>query len=228
MRSYVQRSGRITKAQQNALKSHWPHYGLDLQAGQNGLLQICRGQPLVLEIGFGNGESLLAQAKAEPDHLFIGVEVYSAGIGQLLHQLAADAVKNVRLYHADALDVLQHCIPDQSLDRLQLYFPDPWPKKKHHKRRLLQSEHLPLFVSKLKPSGLMALATDVASYAESITAAFAESDLNAIFEVCDQRPTFRPETKFERRGRSKQHRIFDFIVRQSGAGGAPEANSSAP
>lgn len=215
IRSYSKRSGRATAAQRHALAAHWSHYGLDVPAGEDGFNTAFGNTPkhLVLEVGFGNGESLYAQAQTEGDYHFIGVEVYLAGIGALLHRLAADDPGNVRLYHADALDVLKQCVPDQSLERLQLYFPDPWPKKKHHKRRLLQPNRMPLFLRKLKPTGLMAIATDDANYAQAMhEACFANGD-NCRIELCGERPKWRLETRFERRGTALGHKIYDFIVR---------------
>lgn len=219
IRSYAQRSGRITVAQQRALVTHWPRYGLDLldgEAGFNTAFNTKCGntpKPLVLEIGFGNGESLYAQAQTASNHHFIGVEVYRSGIGQLLHRLAADDLSNVRIYHADALDVLEQCVPNQSLDRLQLYFPDPWPKKKHHKRRLLQPDRLALFLSKLKTTGFMAMATDNANYAEAMQEIAVTCSDNCQIVLCAERPASRLETRFERRGTADGSRIFDFIIR---------------
>lgn len=160
------------------------------------------------------GDSLLAMAAAEPDKDFIGIEVYPPGVGRLINNAGKVGVKNLRVYMADAVDVLNDCIADASLDRFQLYFPDPWHKKKHHKRRIVQPEFVRLICGKLKSGGLLHMATDWENYAEHMLAVLeAEAQLeNAADEGrYSQRPAFRPETKFERRGQRLGHGVRDLL-----------------
>ena len=167
IRSFVKREGRLTAGQSRALQQLWPIYGVSMSAGvQNFSSLFARNAKTVLEIGFGNGSSLLSMAQQQPHLNFIGIEVHRPGVGALLMSIEREAVKNIRIYQEDAVEVLQHCIADQSLYRLQLYFPDPWQKKKHHKRRILQPAFVDLVRRKLKPGGIFHLATDWQDYAE--------------------------------------------------------------
>lgn len=216
IRSYSRRSGKITVGQKRAIELSWPQYGLDLHEGQKGFsAAFGRAGDLVLEIGFGNGLSLAQQAEHEPEKNFLGVEVHSPGIGRLIRNLNDREINNVRLYHADALDVLALCVPAASVDRLQLYFPDPWPKKKYLKRRLVQTHTIPHFLRVLKPLGFWHIATDCSGYAEAMQAALMAHDgckvtvsLNNSSGLAD----LRPETKFERNGRALGHTIYDLEV----------------
>lgn len=214
--SYCLRNSRITSAQKRAISQHWPAYGLDLRAGTTGFIAaLDRDAKKVLEIGFGNGHSLLQQAKNEPHRQFIGIEVHRPGLGQLLRLLAQESIHNVFLYYADALDVLELCTPAQSIDRLQLYFPDPWLKKKHTKRRLVQANNLPNFLRVLKPEGIWHIATDCSAYADALLEAIDQSaDCQVISAVpaVNKRPDWRPETKFEQAGRAAGRPIFDILV----------------
>lgn len=152
IRSYVMRAGRITEGQRRAFDTYWGQYGLSLFDGPpNARAVFGREAPLVLEIGFGMGDSLLAMAQAEPEKDFIGIEVHPPGVGRLINNAGKAGVKNLRVYMADALDVLNDCIPNGSLDRFQLYFPDPWHKKKHHKRRIVQPEFVHLICKNSRP-----------------------------------------------------------------------------
>lgn len=219
VRSYVLRSGRITPAQKRALDLHWTTYGLDPYEGTQGFHKIANLKPWrarVLEIGFGDGMSLLTQAAGAPDYCFIGIEVYAAGLGRLLHQLAAQKIDNVFVYYADALSVLPLCIPDASLDRMQIDFPDPWPKKKHTKRRLVQTDTLPVFLRKLKTGGILSLATDCKDYAEQMAEAIesATAEFNVSVGRSDKTFTFRPPTKFERAGKAIRSRIDYFLIQK--------------
>ena len=161
IRSFVIRAGRITVGQKNAFDNWWPGFGLSLFKGAINPEQVFgRRAPLVLEIGFGMGDSLLEMARNEPDKNFIGIEVHPPGVGRLINVAGQEGLSNLRVYMADAMDVLEDCIPDGCIDRLQLYFPDPWHKKKHNKRRILQAA----FVQKLRPKlalgGIFHMATD--------------------------------------------------------------------
>lgn len=218
IRSYVIRAGRMTEGQRRAFDSYWGEYGLSLFDGQLDPQQVFgREAPLVLEIGFGMGDSLLAMAEAEPDKDFIGIEVHPPGVGRLINNAGGAGIKNLRVYMADAVDVLNDCIADASLDRFQLYFPDPWHKKKHHKRRIVQPEFVRLLCTKLKSGGLMHLATDWENYAEHMLEVLeAEEQLENTAGAGNYsvRPAFRPETKFERRGQRLGHGVWDLLYRR--------------
>ena len=218
IRSYVIRAGRITQGQKAAFEEFWPTFGLSLH---NGLLKpeevFLSNQPLVLEVGFGMGDSLLAMASAEPDKNFIGIEVHSPGVGRLLAAAGEQGLNNLRLYMADAVDVLQECIPDNSLARFQLYFPDPWHKKKHHKRRLVQPPFVELIASKLTTGGVIHFATDWENYADQMMDVLSA---NPQLQNCMEqggfapRPDFRPATKFEKRGEMLGHGVWDLLFRK--------------
>src|SRR5690554_1221550 len=203
IRSFVIRAGRMTDAQKSAFARHWPTYGLSLFGGPLDTQQhFGREAPLVLEIGFGMGESLREMALAEPDKDFIGIEVHPPGIGRLIHTAGEAEVSNLKVYMADANDVLEDCIADASLDRVQIYFPDPWHKKKHHKRRIIQPEFVQRLRRKLKVDGLLHFATDWEHYAEHMKEVMdsAEGYSNTQSDGdYAPRPDYRPVTKFEMR-----------------------------
>jgi tRNA (guanine-N7-)-methyltransferase len=221
IRSFVIRAGRITAGQKQAFDTAWPSYGLSLFAGAIQPTQIFgREAPLVLEIGFGMGDSLLEMAINEPDKNFIGIEVHPPGVGRLIHLAAKQELKNLRVYMADAMDVLEDCIPDQSIDRLQLYFPDPWHKKKHNKRRIVQPAFIQALKPKLKLGGHFHMATDWQAYAEQMAEvmAAAEGFKNTTAESTAtyvERPDYRPITKFEKRGARLGHGVWDLIFERS-------------
>ncbi len=215
VRSYVVRAGRMTPAQRRGLDEDWPAYRLRLADGLVSWSEVFgRDAPVVLEIGFGMGDSLLEMAAAEPERDFVGIEVHPPGAGRLARGAAALGLTNLRIYLADALDVLDDCIPDRSLSRVQIYFPDPWPKKKHHKRRLVQPPLLRRLRVKLAPGGLLHLATDWEPYAEQMLEILAA---DPVFENLGcplvERPAFRPPTRFERRGERLGHRVCDLLFR---------------
>ena len=219
IRSFVLRPGRMTPGQRQALEYHWPQRGLELVDGVIDSTRVFgREANTVLEIGFGMGESLAEMAGQNPGINYIGVEVHPPGVGKLLWLCAQGGVDNIRVYRDDAVDVLKQCIPENSLDGVQLYFPDPWPKKKHHKRRLVQEEFVRLVASRLKQGGYFHMATDWQNYAESMLAVMA---LQQNFINCgglDQyipRPAWRPNTKFERRGERLGHGVWDLLFEKS-------------
>ncbi|GAB2904013.1 tRNA (guanosine(46)-N7)-methyltransferase TrmB [Microbulbifer echini] len=218
IRSYVIRAGRMTEGQRRAFDTYWVQYGLSLFDGPlNPLEAFGREAPLALEIGFGMGDSLLAMAQAEPDKNFIGIEVHPPGVGRLINNAGKAGVENLKIYMADAVDVLNDCIGDATLDRFQLYFPDPWHKKKHHKRRIVQAEFVRLICSKLKTGGAMHMATDWQNYAEHMLEVLqAEPLLENTSSTNDyvERPEWRPETKFERRGQRLGHGVWDLVYRR--------------
>jgi tRNA (guanine-N7-)-methyltransferase len=218
IRSFVRREGRMTPSQKLALAQLWPRYGLAADGGPFDWRQVFgREAPRVLEIGFGNGDSVLAQALAQPEQDYLGIEVHRPGVGRLLAQLAAHSVTNVRIFCADAVEVLERGIPPHSLDCVELYFPDPWPKKRHHKRRIVQPEFADRIARALKPGGRWLLATDWAPYAEHMRAVlnahpdFANLAADGGFML---RPPERLLTKFERRGLKLGHEVFDLAYRR--------------
>ena len=216
IRSFVRREGRLTAGQQRALKNLWPLYGLehDGQLDQH----IAADRNIVLEIGFGMGDSLAQMAADKPDTLFIGIEVHRPGVGHLLKLVQTHKLNNVRIYNADAVEILTHCIPDHFLQKIQIFFPDPWHKKRHHKRRLIQTAFLRLFALKLKPGGLFHIATDWQDYAEHCVEALSqvpEFKNTATTPPYCPRPSFRLLTKFEQRGRRLGHGVWDLIYQLS-------------
>lgn len=216
IRSFVRRAGRITPSQSRALHELWPTYGIQYASEPLPFDRLFgRAAPLVLEIGFGNGETLVQQASEDPDRNYLGIEVHEPGVGHCLLAAAARAVSNLRLLQHDAIDVLRHSIADAALSRINLYFPDPWPKKRHHKRRIVQPEFLNLASSKLAAAGELFIATDWANYAEHIDEVIAEHSVLTVAERIEHagdRPLDRPTTKFERRGCRKGHRIWDWRI----------------
>jgi len=213
VRSFVLRTGRITEAQQRALDEDWDAFGLNLEDGMADFDQVFgRNAPRTLEIGCGMGQATLAMAAAAPEQDFIGVEVHQAGIGALLLGIKKQSLGNLRLYRCDALEVLQQCIADNSLDRVLLFFPDPWHKKRHHKRRIVQPPLAELLRQKLKIGGLFHLASDWQPYAlhmlDVMNAAAGWRNLATDGRFI-ARPAERPLTKFEQRGQRLGHGIFD-------------------
>ncbi len=213
IKSFVMRAGRMTEGQQRGLDKGWPRFGLTLEAGPQELDGLFgRSAPRTLEIGFGMGHSLLEMAAAAPQEDFIGIEVHRPGVGALLSGLLAQDLSNVRVYACDALEVLRQCIADASLDRVLLFFPDPWHKARHNKRRIVQPAFAELVRSKLKPGGVLHMATDWQPYAEHMLEVMdmAPGYLNlAGDERFVARPPERPVTKFERRGERLGHGVWD-------------------
>jgi tRNA (guanine-N7-)-methyltransferase len=215
IRSFALRIGRMTEGQRDALEQYWPDKGLELAAGMINAAQIFdQDAETVLEIGFGMGQSLVAMAAAAPEKNFIGIEVHRPGVGKLLQEMAAQGVHNIRVYCDDAVEVLAQCIADNSLDRVQIYFPDPWHKRKHNKRRLIQPEFVAKLRSKIKPGGVVHLATDWEDYAQQMMKVMsaAEGFNNQVGDMCfSPRPQYRPVTKFEKRGERLGHGVWDLL-----------------
>lgn len=218
MRSFVLRQGRLTPAQARALAEHGDRYLLPLPdpgAAPLDLDQVFgRSAPRILEIGFGNGTALLAAASAAPAQDFIGVEVHGPGVGRLLKEAGADGIGNLRIFQQDAVDVLDRALPAASLAEIRVFFPDPWPKKKHHKRRLIQPGLVALMRSRLRTGGHIHLATDWQPYAEHMLAVMSAAPglrnlaADAAFVP---RPPGRPLTHFEQRGLKLGHPVFDLV-----------------
>jgi tRNA (guanine-N7-)-methyltransferase len=224
VRSFVKRPGRITAAQKRALVDLLPHYGIAFRQGPLDLDEIYgRAAPRVLDIGFGNGEALLSTAAHNPGIDFLGVEVHEPGIGHLLVLLERAGIGNVRIVDRDAVDVLAAMIPDASFAAVNLFFPDPWPKKRHHKRRLVQPGFVAEIARVLEHGGMFHIATDWASYAEhcrtvmSQVRQFCAVDGN---DLCNNPLAYRPPSKFERRGLRLGHVSEDlyYVKRRAPAG----------
>ena len=215
IRSFVLRQGRMTPSQRRAFDQHWSRFGLDPEQGICNWEALFPGAaPRLLEIGFGMGDTLLEMALESPEAAFVGIDVHRPGIGSLLGRLAEHRLSNVRLYCADATEVLNRCMAPASLDVVMLLFPDPWPKKRHHKRRLVQPAFVQSVTRCLKSGGLFHLATDWEPYAEQmmalLTAAPGLSNQHGHGQFCPQ-PAPRPPTKFEQRGLGLGHAVWDLI-----------------
>ncbi|HEX6266154.1 MAG TPA: tRNA (guanosine(46)-N7)-methyltransferase TrmB [Burkholderiales bacterium] len=210
IRSYVLRQGRTTPAQARALEALYPKYGLPF-TGKPLNDPFGRNAPLVLEIGSGMGETTAAIAQARPDADFIAVEVHGPGVGALLNRIASAELENLRVIRHDAVEVLERMIADGSLAAIHLFFPDPWPKKRHHKRRLVQPEFAALAARKLAPGGVLHAATDWPDYAEHMEGVFSGE---ALLESAERGFAARPATKFEARGRRLGHPIRDLYFRR--------------
>ncbi len=215
IQSFVRRSGRLTLGQRTGLIDLWPQFGVDIPSGIIDLNSLFKKiQPITLEIGFGNGDSLLEMAINAPDQNFLGIEVYEAGIGRLINEANKHQLSNLKIIKADAVEVLEHHIKDDSFDTFQLFFPDPWHKKKHHKRRIIQTDFLDLISNKLQDGGTMHMATDWENYAEYMMVTLEKHPhfKNAMgAHKYSLRPEHRPITKFERRGERLGHGVWDLI-----------------
>jgi tRNA (guanine-N7-)-methyltransferase len=218
VRSFVLRQGRMTDAQSRALDAHWSRYGLDYAAAPRDLVAVFgREAPRVLEIGFGNGDQLHASAATDPARDYLGIEVHRPGVGRLLNAVARDGLANVRVYCHDAVEVLREEIAPGALVEIRVWFPDPWPKTRHHKRRLVQPDFVALAASRLAPGGLLHLATDWEDYSVQML---------AVLDACPAlrntagaghyapRPAWRSDTHFERRGRRLGHGVWDVLHRR--------------
>jgi tRNA (guanine-N7-)-methyltransferase len=211
----VRRAGRVTPAQQRALEALWPRFGVDSEHKLLDFQQIFgRFAPLVLEVGFGNGEQLLGRAVREPERNFLGVEVHEPGVGHLLLAAERANLTNLRIIRHDAVEVLQAQVPPASVSELQILFPDPWPKKRHHKRRLIQPAFIDLLAQRMVPGGLLHLATDWEPYAEHMREVigrcprFADCSADSVQTA---RLREREATRFERRGTRLGHRVQDLL-----------------
>jgi tRNA (guanine-N7-)-methyltransferase len=206
------RQGRTTPAQQRALDELFPKYGLPFTAAPISPFNLFeRTAPLVLEIGSGMGETTAAIAQARPDADFIAIEVHGPGVGSLLNRIASEGLKNLRVVRHDAVEVLERMIPEGALQAIHLFFPDPWPKKRHHKRRLVQPAFAALAAGKLVPGGTLHAATDWPEYADHMNEILSQEPL---LEPAQAGFTQRPPTKFETRGRRLGHPIRDLYFRR--------------
>lgn len=219
IRSFMSRQGRMTQARATAWEKLWQIYGLSIDSRD--LLDLDRlfgrTSEKVLEIGFGNGKSLLEMAKNSPEKDFIGVEVYRNGVANLLVEMEKQQLSNVRIFCADVIEVLKYKIPENSLMAVQIFFPDPWPKVRHHKRRLVQPAFVEEIATKLKKEGSLHLSTDWMDYAYYMLAVISASDRFLNLAGAGQfmpRPAFRPVTKYEQRGLKSGHQTWDLIFKR--------------
>jgi tRNA (guanine-N7-)-methyltransferase len=216
IRSFVLRQGRVTNAQRRACEGLLPVYGVPFAPAPLDLdCLFGRPAPKVFEIGFGMGETTAAIAQQHPEHDYLGVEVHTPGVGSLLKRIADLDLRNVRIVQHDAVEVMQHMIAAAALDRVHLFFPDPWPKKRHRKRRLIQPPFVALLASRMKPGATVHACTDWEDYAEQMLQVLsAEPALQNTASGYADRPDTRPETKFERRGLALGHRVWDLVFRK--------------
>lgn len=217
IRSFVQRQGRKSEILEQHVSLGWPRFGLSLRDPFDAQAVFGRVAPLTLEIGFGNGQALVALARQHPERDFIGVEVYGNGVAQLLGAILRYELKNIRIYCADAIEVLTNCIPETSLQAVHIFFPDPWPKARHHKRRLVQPDFVSLVGQKMLQHGILHLATDWQAYATQILQTLSASALFVNTAENDNfcsRPSSRIMTKFEQRGQRLGHDVWDIIFRK--------------
>jgi tRNA (guanine-N7-)-methyltransferase len=216
IRSYVLRQGRVSNAQQRACVDLLPRYGIPFREAHLDLdAEFARPAPKLLEIGFGMGETTATIAAAHPENDYLGIEVHTPGVGSLLKLIAERGLGNVRVIQHDAVEVLENMIRPASLDGVHIFFPDPWPKLRHHKRRLIQPPFVALLSERLRPGGYLHVATDWAHYAEQVLAVLAaESRLENTVLGYAPRPDYRPLTKFEQRGLRLGHAVHDIIFRR--------------
>jgi tRNA (guanine-N7-)-methyltransferase len=216
IRSYVLRQGRVTGAQARAVERLMPVYGIAFSPAPLDLDTVfARRAPRILEIGFGMGETTAAIAQAHPDTDYLGIEVHLPGVGALLRRIESLGLKNVRVIRHDAVDVLEKMIEPASLDGVHVFFPDPWPKKRHHKRRLLQPAFVHLLASRMKPGAYLHVATDWEDYATQMLEVLSAEPLLANTATgFAPRPDARPLTKFETRGARLGHGVWDLVFRR--------------
>ncbi|MGA3541138.1 tRNA (guanosine(46)-N7)-methyltransferase TrmB [Micromonosporaceae bacterium DT194] len=219
IRTFHPRRGRLTARHHDALERLWPRYGLVVPAAPAAELDFValfgRRAPVVLEIGSGMGDATAAMAAADPDRDYLAVEVHTPGVANLLAMTEQQRLGNVRIAQGDALDLLRFAVAPDSFDAIHVFFPDPWPKARHHKRRLIQPAHVALLRSRLTPGGVLHCATDWAEYAEAMHETLSgDPELVNTADRYAPRPAHRPLTKFERRGTTAGHEIFDLIFRR--------------
>jgi len=216
IRSFVRREGRLTDAQSSAIAQGWPRWGVDFVPAMVDWNEIFgRVAPRFLEIGFGMGGATAEIARHHPDNDYLGIEVHRPGVGNLLKLIEQDGLTNLRLMSHDAVDVVNQMIAPDSLDGILIFFPDPWHKKRHHKRRLIQPEFVNRLVSRLKPGGTIHCATDWENYAEQMLEVLsAEPALENTAADYAPRPVYRPLTKFENRGLKLGHGVWDLVFRK--------------
>lgn len=214
VRSYILRQGRLTKYQESGIKKFAPKYTIPFQKMPLNFDQVFhKKNKIILEIGFGMGDTTFKMAQEMPDSNFLAVEVHSPGVGSLLNKINLSQLENLKIIQHDAIEVMNEMIPNKSLDGIHIFFPDPWPKKKHHKRRLLKNSFLKLMETKLSQSGYIHIATDWEAYALEIITLVGESKSYKILKRdFNVRPQSRPLTKYENRGLRLGHQVWDIII----------------
>lgn len=218
VRSFVLRAGRLTQGQSRALQELWPLYAIP---GNSGMLDFralfSNDHPVIMEIGFGNGDATWQMAKEHPEENYLGVEVHKPGVGHLLLKIEELGITNIRIACEDAVELLRDRVPTRSLAGVRIYFPDPWPKKRHHKRRIIQPAFIALLAEKTRPGGILHLATDWEPYAEHMSEVMQSSpdfeNLSTDGETVSK-PDWRPATKYEKRGERLGHRVLDLVFRR--------------
>ena len=215
IRSYVLRQGKLTSGQNHALEHYWPYYGVENSTNELDLERIFgRSAPLILDIGVGMGTTSVALALNHPENDYLAVEVHRPGVGSLMRQAKSANINNVRIICNDVIEVISLQIPSRSIDKIYIFFPDPWPKKRHHKRRLVNADFLSLLLPKMKTHGRIYIATDVEEFAAYLLTV---CDMHeGLFNLAGKgnyapRPEWRPLTKFEQRGLNLEHPVFDFV-----------------
>lgn len=215
VKSFVKRSMPLSDNQKRAMSECWPQFGIDLAEQQLNPQEVFgNNNPIIVEIGFGKGNTFIETAIKHPENNYIGIEVYNKGIAHVIVEAEEKNLSNVKVFQADALEVLKQMIPDNSLDAIYLFFPDPWHKKRHHKRRIVQKLFLELIHSKLKLGGIFHAATDWENYAEhmmEVISAFDGFNNTSGHEQYTPRPDYRPLTKFEKRGQRLGHGVWDLV-----------------
>jgi len=218
IRSFIRRQSRATAGQRLALEQHWDDYCLPFNAEFDAVQIYGRVAPLVVEIGFGNGACLADMAAANPDINYLGIEVHRPGVGHLMMLLTQRGLSNVRIYHHDAIEVLEQKIPDHSVSGIHLFFPDPWQKRRHHKRRIVRPGFVELLLQKLQTGGYFHAATDWQHYAKemliTLSAGSGLTNCSPDHNFCP-RPSYRPLTKFENRGLNLGHGVWDLIFKKT-------------
>jgi tRNA (guanine-N7-)-methyltransferase len=219
VRSFVLRAGRLTEGQKRALDELWPLYGIDEGENQINLDDLFgNDHPVIMEIGFGNGDATWQMAAAHQEENYLGVEVHRPGVGHLLLKLEDNGISNVRIACEDAVELLRKRIPRDSLAGVRIYFPDPWPKKRHHKRRIIQAPFIELLAEKMQTAGILHMATDWEQYAEHMLEVMHNSqefvNLSPDGTACPK-PEWRPATKYEKRGERLGHGVFDLVFRRA-------------
>lgn len=215
IRSFARRSGRLSLTQKEAIKTLWSLYGIDYKASTDALYVLTSQQkPIKIEIGFGNGDSLIEMAKNDPDSLYVGIEVHTPGVGRILLNIHEMGLNNLKIMSHDAVEILRDMVPDHVLTRVFLFFPDPWHKLRHHKRRIVNQKFRDLLATKLLTDGVIHMATDWQNYADHMAAEFLS---DARFQTLGNehgisaKPKYRPKTKFEKRGLRLEHTISDLL-----------------
>lgn len=220
VRSFVLRGGRLTEGQKRAMDDLWPHFGVEEGAAglEFGVL-FGNDHPVIMEIGFGNGDATWQMASAHPGENYLGVEVHRPGIGHLLLKIEENGLSNIRIACEDAVELLRRQVPAHSLAGVRIYFPDPWPKKRHHKRRIIQPEFVNLLAEKMQAGGILHMATDWEQYAEHMLEVMKASpdfvNLSTDGKECSK-PEWRPATKYEKRGKRLGHEVYDLVFRREG------------